>query len=44
MPNTVTSLPEEELTMLKQQAEHFGGTLEGIRKRIQDLESVSAEK
>ncbi len=44
MPDTVTPVPEQELTVLKQQADQFSSALEGIRKRIQELESVSVEK
>jgi hypothetical protein len=36
--------PVAELTVLKQQAEQFGNALENIRKRIQKIESQSAEK
>jgi len=44
VPYAATPAPEQELAVLKQQADHFGNALEDIRKRIQEIESQPAEK
>ncbi len=44
VPYAATPAPEQELAVLKQQAEHFGNTLDDIRKRIQEIESQPAAK
>jgi len=44
MPDTATRVPEQELALLKQQAEHFDKALTGIRQRIQAIETLPAEK
>ena len=36
--------PQQEIEMLKGQAEYFEETLDGIRKRIAELEAAGAEK
>ena len=36
--------PEQELTVLKQQAERLDSVREGIRLRLQELEAKPAEK
>lgn len=44
MPYAATPAPEQELAVLKQQAEYFDNALEDIRKRIQEIESQPAAK
>jgi len=43
-PYTATPAPEQELTVLKQQAEYFANALDGILKRVKELETKPAEK
>ncbi len=40
----VAESPEQEIETLKTQAEHLQGALEGIRKRIEKLESEAKEE
>jgi len=44
VPYAATPAPEQELAVLKQQADNFGNALEDIRKRIQEIESQPAAK
>ena len=43
-PYVATPAPEQELAVLKQQAEYLGKALDGIRKRMLELEAEPAEK
>ena len=43
-PYTPTVTREQEVEMLKGQAEYFEDALEGIKKRIEELESQAKEK
>jgi hypothetical protein len=36
--------PEQEVDLLKGQAEYFEDALEGVRKRLAELEAKAAEK
>ena len=44
VPYAATPAPEQELAVLKQQADNFGNALEEIRKRIQEIESQPTAK
>ncbi|OGV73307.1 MAG: hypothetical protein A3K19_14535 [Lentisphaerae bacterium RIFOXYB12_FULL_65_16] len=44
VPQAAAPAPEQELTLLKQHAEHVGNALEVIRKRIEEMETKPAEK
>lgn len=44
MPYAATPAPEQELAVLKQQAEFLGNALDSIRKRVQDIEAQPAAK
>ncbi len=43
-PFAPTMAPEQELDALKGQAEYFEDALEGIRKRIEELQAKASEK
>lgn len=43
-PYAPTAAPEQEMEMLKGQAEYFEDALDGIKKRIEELESKAKEK
>ncbi len=43
-PMVPTINPEQELASLEQQAEYLRNSLEGISKRIEELEKANAEK
>ncbi len=43
-PYSVTPSPQQELDALKNQAEYFEDALEGINKRIQELEAEKEQK